>query len=58
MLRDRLAEAGDDEGTRLALMTVSALNGAFDDLSIEHPTGMAKLLPQESRPPAPGFAAS
>jgi hypothetical protein len=58
MLRDRLAEAGDGEGTHLALLTVQALNEVFGALSMEQPSGMARLLPRASRQPlAPGFAA-
>lgn len=58
LLRDRLAEADDHEGTQLALLTVAALNNVLDDLSLPHPTGLAQMLMQDDAPPMPGFAPS
>ena len=55
LLRDRLAELGDHEGTTLALLTVEALNRLLDALSVDHPSGLAGMVPREGRPPVPGF---
>jgi hypothetical protein len=55
LLRDRLAAAGDSEGTTLALLTVEALNRLLDALSVDHPSGLAGLVAREGRPPVPGF---
>jgi hypothetical protein len=55
LLRDRLAEAGDIDGTRLALQTGTALNRVFAALSMDLPSGTAQLVVRDGRPPAPGF---
>ena len=44
LLRDRLADAGDSEGTALALLTVDARN-AVDVLAVDHPSGLAGCIP-------------
>jgi hypothetical protein len=56
LLRDRLADAGDSEGTALALLTVDALNRLLDALAVDHPSGLAGMIPRQGRPPVPGFA--
>jgi len=55
LLRDRLAEAGDGEGTTLALQTVAALNRLLDALGAERPVGLAQMIKREGRPPTAGF---
>jgi hypothetical protein len=57
LLRDRLAESGDGEGTVIALKTVDALSRLLDALSIEWPTGLAAMV-QRGKPPAPGFVST
>ncbi len=56
LLRDRLADAGDSEGTAVALLTVDALNRLLDALAVDHPSGLAGMIPHRGRPPMPGFA--
>ena len=56
LLRDRLADAGDSEGTRVGLLTVVALNHVLDALALDHPQGTARMLPRPGRPPVPGFS--
>ena len=56
LLRDRLAEAGDNEGTQVGLLTVDALNHVFDALALDHPQGTARMLPRPGRPPLLGFS--
>jgi hypothetical protein len=55
LLRDRLADAGDHEGTTIALLTVEALNRLLDTLAVDHPTGPAAMVVLEGTPPVPGF---
>jgi hypothetical protein len=54
LLRDRLAEAGDRDGTYLALTTVDALNRVCRAAGVE-PSGRAAVISGEDRPPVPGF---
>lgn len=56
LLRDRLAETGDSEGTHVGLLTVGALNHVLDALAMDHPQGTARMLPRPGRPPVPGFS--
>ena len=56
LLRDRLAEAGDSEGTLLALSIVDALNRLLAALNVDPPSGLAGMVARDDRPPAPGFA--
>jgi hypothetical protein len=54
LLRDRLAEAGDGEGTYLALVTVDALNRVAGELGLV-PSGRATLVERSGGPPVPQF---
>ena len=54
LLRDRLAEASDQEGTHLALLTVDALNRVCAIRGIST-SGRAKLITRPGQLPTLGF---
>jgi hypothetical protein len=55
LVRDRLAESGDSEGTHWALLIVDALNRVIDALGLERPFGTAALVHRSGTMPVPGF---
>ena len=55
LVRDRLAESGDTEGTHWALLTITALNRVIDALGVERPTGTAALVHRSGMMPVLGF---
>ncbi len=54
LLRDRLAEAADQEGTHVALLIVDALNRICAERGIST-GGQAKLITQPGKLPTLGF---
>jgi hypothetical protein len=55
LLRDRLAMAGDSEGSILALHTVAALNRMLTALGLDPPRENAVMVTRDGKPPVPGF---